>query len=106
MKYFEDNIIDGSDLHSLHDFIHKAAGVVESNIVFVLTHEPDEGRCADVEMCQSTYNVIAVCEAIIAAFPDDVAAKALANARGEMTKIKERRSEIDIILNLLFGGRR
>lgn len=104
MRYFEDNIFSGGDLHDLHDTLHKSAGVVESNILFVLTNEA--GDSDEVCLCQSAYNVIAACEAIIAAFPDDVAAKALANARGEMTKIKERRSEIDIILNLLFGGRR
>lgn len=105
MKYFETNIVSGSDLHDLHDDLHKAAGVAESNIVFILTHEADEGRCSHVSMCQSVYNVIAVCEAIIEAFPEDVSEKALANARSDMQRISERKNGIDILLNVLFGGR-
>lgn len=54
MRYFEDNIIDSGNLHDLHDHLHKATGVVESNVLFMLTNEPDEisallaillGRC-------------------------------------------------------------
>ncbi|MFR3452257.1 MAG: hypothetical protein ACLTSX_12625 [Collinsella sp.] len=29
MKYFEQNIMNGVDMHDLHDNLHKAAGVVE-----------------------------------------------------------------------------
>lgn len=103
MKYFEDNIINWCDLHDLHDHLHDAAGVAESNIVFILTHGHGDGYCSDVNMCQSAYNVIAVCEAIIAAFPEDVAEKALANARSEMLKVKKERSDIGFLLKVLFG---
>ena len=91
MKYFERNIMNGVDLHDLHDNLHKAAGVVESNIVFMLTHDADETRSADVDMCQSKY-------------PEDVAEKALANARGDMQKIEERRDELKAAFGILFGG--
>lgn len=104
MKYFEHNIMNGVDMHDLHDNLHKAAGVVESNIVFMLTHDADEARSADVDMCQSAYNTIAVCEAIIANYPEDIAEKALANARSGMRKIEERRDELKAIFGILFGG--
>ena len=104
MKYFERNIMNGVDLHDLHDYLHKAAGVVESNIVFMLTHDADETRSADVDMCQSAYNTIAICEAIIAKYPEDVVEKALANVRSDMQKIEERRNELKAIFGILFGG--
>lgn len=104
MKYFGRNIMNGVDMHDLHDNPHKAAGVVESNIVFMLTHDADETRSADVDMCQSAYNTIAICEAIIAKYPDDVAEKALANARSDMQKIEERRDELKAVLGILLGG--
>lgn len=104
MKYFENNILNGSDMHDLYDNLHKAAGVVESNIVFMLTHDADETRSADVDMCQSAYNTIAVCEAIIANYPEDVAEKALANARSGMRKIEERRDELELVVSILLGG--
>lgn len=104
MRYFEDNIMSGVDMHDLHDNLHKAAGVVESNIVFMLTHDADETRSADVDMCQSAYNTIAICEAIIAKYNEDVAEKALANARSDMQKLKERRDELKAVLGILLGG--
>lgn len=104
MKYFENNILNGSDMHDLHDNLHKAAGVVESNIVFMLTHDADETRSADVDMCQSAYNTIAICEAIIAKYHEDVANKALANARGDMQRLKERRDEMKAVVIILLGG--
>lgn len=104
MKYFERNIMNGVDLHDLQDNLHKAAGVVESNIVFMLTHDADETRSADVDMCQSAYNTIAICEAIIAKYPEDVVEKALANVRSDMQKIEERRDELKAIFGILFGG--
>ena len=104
MKYFERNIMNGVGLHDLHDNLHKAAGVVESNIVFMLTHDADETRSADVDMCQSAYNTIAICEAIIAKYPEDVVEKALANVRSDMQKIEERRDELKAIFGILFGG--
>lgn len=104
MKYFENNILNGSDMHDLHDNLHKAAGVVESNIVFMLTHDADETRSADVDMCQSAYNTIAICEAIIAKYNEDVANKALANARSDMQKLKERRDELKAVVSILLGG--
>lgn len=106
MKYFEHNIMNGVDMHDLHDNLHKAAGVVESNIVFMLTHDADETetRSADVDMCQSAYNTVAVCEAIIANYPEDIAEKALANARSGMRKIEERRDELELVVSILLGG--
>lgn len=104
MKYFENNILNGSDMHDLHDNLHKAAGVVESNIVFMLAHDADETRSADVDMCQSAYNTIAICEAIIAKYNEDVANKALANARSDMQKLKERRDELKAVVSILLGG--
>lgn len=101
MKYFEHNIMNGVDLH---DNLHKAAGVVESNIVFMLTHDADETRSADVDMCQSAYNTIAILKAIIAKYPEDVVEKALANVRSDMQKIEERRDELKAIFGILFGG--
>lgn len=104
MKYFEESILNGRDMHDLHDDLHKAAGVVESNIVFMLTHDADETRSADVDMCQSAYNTIAILEAIIAKYPEDVVEKALANVRSDMQKIEERRDELKAIFGILFGG--
>lgn len=104
MKYFEDNIMSGVGMHDLHDNLHKAAGVVESNIVFMLTHDADETRSADVDMCQSAYNTIAICEAIIAKYPEDVAEKALANVRSDMQKLKEWSRELKAVLGILLGG--
>lgn len=103
MKYFEDNIMSGVDMHDLHNNLHKAAGVVESNIVFMLTHDADETRSADVDMCQSAYNTIAICEAIISKYPDEVAEKALANARSEMLKLRNRGDQMSALLAILLG---
>lgn len=104
MKYFEESILNGRDMHDLHDDLHKAAGVVESNIVFMLTNDVDETSSYEVDICQSAYNAIAVCEAIIAKYPEDVAEKALANARSDMQKIEERRDELKAVFGILFGG--
>lgn len=103
MKYFEQNIMNGVDMHDLHDNLHKAAGVVESNVLFMLTNEPDETRTCEVEMCQSCFNAIAVCEAIISKYPDEVAEKALANARSEMLKLRKEGDEMSALLAILFG---
>lgn len=103
MRYFEDNILDSGSLHDLHDHLHKATGVVESNVLFMLTNEPDETRTCEVEMCQSCFNVIAVCEAIISKYPDEVAEKALANARSEMLKLRKKGDEISALLAILLG---
>ena len=80
MSYFEDNVLSEVELHDLHDNLHKATGIVESNVLFMLTNEPDETRACEVDMCQSCFNAIAVCEAIISKYPDEVAEKALANS--------------------------
>lgn len=103
MKYFEQNIMNGVDMHDLHDNLHKAAGVVESNIVFMLTHDADETRSADVDMCQSAYNTIAILEAIIAKYPEDVVEKALANARSEMLKLRNKGDQMSALLAILLG---
>lgn len=103
MKYFEQNIMNGVDMHDLHDNLHKAAGVVESNIVFMLTNEPDETRTCEVDMCQSCFNAIAVCEAIISKYPDEVAEKALANARSEMLKLRNKGDQMSALLAILLG---
>ena len=101
MRYFEDNIFSGGDLHDLHDTLHKSAGVVESNILFALTNEVSDGD--GVCLCQSAYNVIAACEAIIDKYPADVADKALANVRGRMDKIQERKDGMSALLAILLG---
>lgn len=101
MRYFEDNILSGVDLHDLHDTLHKSAGVVESNILFVLTNEA--GDSDEVCLCQSAYNVIAACEAIIDKCNADVADKALANVRDKMEKIQERKDGMSALLAILLG---
>lgn len=103
MRYFEDNILGSGNLHDLHDHLHKATGIVESNVLFMLTNEPDETRTCEVDMCRSCFNVIAVCEAIISKYPDEVAEKALANARSEMLKLRKKGDEISALLAILFG---
>lgn len=103
MKYFEDNVLSEVDLHDLHDNLHKATGVVESNILFMLTNEPDEARTCDVDMCQSCFNAIAVCEAIISKYPDEVAEKALANARSEMLKLRKKGDQMSALIAILLG---
>ena len=103
MKYFEHNIMNVVDMHNLHDNLHKAAGVVESNIVFMLTHDADETRSDDVDMCQSCFNAIAVFEAIISKYPDEVAEKALANARSEMLKLRNKGDQMSALLAILLG---
>ena len=103
MRYFEDNVLSEVDLHDLHDNLHKATGIVESNILFMLTNEPDETRTCDVDMCQSCFNAIAVCEAIISKYPDEVAEKALANARSEMLKLRKKGDQMSALLAILLG---
>ncbi len=103
MRYFEDNILSGGDLHDLHDNLHKATGIVESNVLFMLTNEPDETRTCEVDMCQSCFNAIAVCEAIISKYPDEVAEKALANARSEMLKLRNKGDQMSALLAILLG---
>lgn len=104
MRYFEDNVLGEVDLHDLHDDLHKATGIVESNVLFMLTNEPDETRACEVEMCQSCFNAIAVCEAIISKYPDEVAEKALANARSEMLKLRKKGDQMSALLAILLGG--
>lgn len=103
MRYFEDNVLGEVDLHNLHDNLHKATGIVESNVLFMLTNEPDETRTCEVEMCQSCFNAIAVCEAIISKYPDEVAEKALANARSEMLKLRNKGDQMRALLAILLG---
>lgn len=103
MRYFEDNVLGEVDLHNLHDNLHKATGIVESNVLFMLTNEPDETRTCEVEMCQSCFNAIAVCEAIISKYPDEVAKKALANARSEMLKLRKKGDQMSALLEILLG---
>lgn len=104
MRYFEDNILSEVGLHDLHDHLHKATGVVEINVLFMLTNDPDETRDCEVEMCQSCFNAIAVCEAIISKYPDEVAEKALANARSEMLKLRKKGDQMSALLAILLGG--
>lgn len=103
MRYFEDNILGEVDLHNLHDDLHKATGIVESNVLFMLTNEPDKTRTYEVEMCQSCFNAIAVCEAIVSKYPDEVAKKALANARSEMLKLRKKGDQMSALLEILLG---
>lgn len=103
MRYFDDNVLGEVDMHDLHDNLHKAAGVVESNVLFMLTNEPDETRTCEVDMCQSCFNAIAVCEAIISKYPDEVAEKALANARSEMLKLRNKGDQMSALLAILLG---
>lgn len=103
MRYFEDNVLGEVDLHNLHDNLHKATGIVESNVLFMLTNEPDETRTCEVEMCQSCFNAIAVCEAIVSKYPDEVAKKALANARSEMLKLRKKGDQMSALLEILLG---
>ncbi len=103
MSYFEDNVLSEVELHDLHDNLHKATGIVESNVLFMLTNEPDETRACEVDMCQSCFNAIAVCEAIISKYPDEVAEKALANARSEMLKLRKKGDQMSALLAILLG---
>lgn len=103
MRYFDDNVLGEVNMHDLHDNLHKATGIVESNVLFILTNEPDETRTCDVDMCQSCFNAIAVCEAIISKYPDEVAEKALANARSEMLKLRNKGDQMSALLAILLG---
>lgn len=103
MSYFEDNVLSEVELHDLHDNLHKATGIVESNVLFMLTNEPDETRACEVDMCQSCFNAIAVCEAIISKYPDEVAEKALANVRSEMLKLRKKGDQMSALLAILLG---
>ena len=103
MRYFDDNVLDEVNMHDLHDNLHKATGIVESNVLFMLTNEPDETRTFEVDMCQSCFNAIAVCEAIISKYPDEVAEKALANARSEMLKLRNKGDQMSALLAILLG---
>lgn len=69
----------------------------------MLTNEPDETRTCEVDMCQSCFNAIAVCEAIISKYPDEVAEKALANARSEMLKLRNKGDQMSALLAILLG---
>lgn len=103
MRYFDDNVLGEVNMHDLHDSLHKATGIVESNVLFMLTNEPDETRTCEVDMCQSCFNAIAVCEAIISKYPDEVAEKALANARSEMLKLRNKGDQMSALLAMLLG---
>lgn len=103
MRYFDDNVLGEVSMHDLHDNLHKATGIVESNVLFMLTNEPDETRTCEVDMCQSCFNAIAVCEAIISKYPDEVAEKALANARSEMLKLMNKGDQMSALLAILLG---
>lgn len=103
MRYFDDNVLGEVNMHNLHDSLHKATGIVESNVLFMLTNEPDETRTCEVDMCQSCFNAIAVCEAIISKYPDEVAEKALANARSEMLKLRNKGDQTSALLAILPG---
>lgn len=103
MRYFDDNVLGEVSMHDLHDSLHKATGIVESNVLFMLTNEPDETRTCEVDMCQSCFNAIAVCEAIISKYPDEVAEKALANARSEMLKLRNKGDQMSALLAILLG---
>lgn len=103
MRYFDDNVLGEVNMHDLHDNLHKATGIVESNVLFMLTNEPDETRTFEVDMCQSCFNAIAVCEAIISKYPDEVAEKALANARSEMLKLRNKGDQMSALLAILLG---
>lgn len=103
MRYFDDNVLGEFNMHDLHDNLHKATGIVESNVLFILTNEPDETRTCEVDMCQSCFNAIAVCEAIISKYPDEVAEKALANARSEMLKLRNKGDQMSALLAILLG---
>lgn len=103
MRYFDDNVLGEVNMHDLHDSLHKATGIVESNVLFMLTNEPDETRTFEVDMYQSCFNAIAVCEAIISKYPDEVAEKALANARSEMLKLRNKGDQMSALLAILLG---
>lgn len=103
MRYFDDNVLGEVNMHDLHDNLHKATGIVESNVLFMFTNEPDETRTCEVDMCQSCFNAIAVCEAIISKYPDEVAEKALANARSEMLKLRNKGDQMSALLAILLG---
>lgn len=102
MRYFDKdvNMFGGMDMHDLHDRLGTASMVVESNIVNKLTHDDDDG----VNLAASAYNAIAVCEAIIDALPDEVAAKAIAEVNKDMVEHMRSKERIKALLDILVGG--
>lgn len=102
MRYFDKdvNMFDSMDMHALHDRLGVASGVVESNIVYKLLHDDDDG----VNLAASAYNAIAVCEAIIDALPDEVAAKAIAEVNKDMVEHKRSKERVKALLDILVGG--
>ena len=102
MRYFDKdvNMFGGMDMHALHDRLGTASTVVESNIVHKLTHDDND----DFNLAASAYNAIAVCEAIIDALPDEVAAKAIAEVNKDMVENKRSKERIKALLGILVGG--
>lgn len=102
MRYFDKgvNMFGGMDMHDLHDKLGTASMVVESNIVYRLLHDDDDG----VKLAASAYNAIAVCEAIIDALPDEVVDKAIAEVNKDMVKHKRSKERVKALLDILVGG--
>lgn len=102
MRYFDKdvNMFGGMDMHDLHDKLGTASMVVESNIVYRLLHDDDDG----VNLAASAYNAIAVCEAIIDALPDEVAAKAIAEVNKDMVEPMRSKERIKALLDIPVGG--
>lgn len=105
MRYFEENLYEGEDLHELHHDILNSVGTVAGNLFF---HQ-FVGAAATTDhretLARSAYTLIGVCEAIIARVPENEARNALAKVRQQIRPIEEGEADvaIDAIKKLLVA---
>lgn len=102
MRYFDKNknIFGCDELHEMHNRIGTACGVVQSNILYKLTHDDDDSVC----LAASVYNVIAVCEGLLDKLPDDATAKAFSEVNKDMDEEADDHQKVKALLGILFGG--
>lgn len=81
MKYFDENVAEGSDLITLHELLVKAFGPVASNLMYHESLDDADAPEHRETLARSAYSLIGVCEAIIARVPKDEAARALVDCR-------------------------
>lgn len=101
MKYFDENSMVGADLKELHHTFTKGAAVVASNLFF---HQVEE--CADTathrkKLARSCFNVIGICEAIIARVPEDERDEAMRDVAENFKGLSD--GDVRELLGILFG---
>ena len=105
MKYFQENVMSGSELSDLHRTLLKAVSPLASNLFFHATEDEAETPNHREILAKSAYNLIGICEAVLDRVPEDERERALNECRINFKPVDEGEIEdaLDILIKVALG---